>query len=238
MYIRKVYFLTIVVVCFAIDKSFGYLTDEDIRCLISDDLGHTRPSIIGFSTELGEPSESVNILDVQIPIAFHHIIPFNVLRRFYTAVMASRDAALRQVFVSFLEGMADEYRIPVPAPNNPPNGNAVRDLNEVMLEEPNVEWIENGWEYTQLIRRLYTWMPFNIFEGPIPRYRDDDPGSGFEERSERIVGAQIFLELVRLHQNMLLYIRDGQSRDGEIAVVRLRDLWSQRNSPFLFNVHD
>lgn len=236
---KKVHFLLLIaVVCFTIDESIGYLTDEDIRCLISNDLGNRRPTIIGFS------ASEVNILNVRVPMGFHHIIPFNVLQRFFIAIMEGTDTELRSQFFNFLARLADIYTLPIPAHNN--DAAAIRDLREMLHEQPNVEWIEDPESYRQMIRRLYTWMPFNVFEGPIGEYRDDDPhrdpnhvpNDGFEVNSMRIVGTQIYRDLERLHDNMLLYINRRQNLDGSVAMTRLHTLLGQRNTPFLFNVQD
>lgn len=165
-------------------------------------------------------------------MAFHHIIPVHLLRDFYVAIMNTGDTELRQQFFNFLGRMADIYTITVPEHNDSPD-----DLRKVLFEEPNIEWIENTLSYRQMVRRLYTWMPFNVFEGPIGEYRDDDPGSNFEANSMRIVGSQIFQNLQRLHHDMLSYISRGQNIDGTIAIAGLMRLLNQRNTPFRFNVH-
>lgn len=143
-----------------------------------------------------------------VQVSRHHIIPYNILRRFYNTVIsrpgdqllirsffltmgdevqhyAARGGTSCQVGNSDLAdaatlslALSDNYARQGQAANNPPLG------------------FDTFWQF-------YTWLPGNLFIGPTNR--TDDPGENFEANAAAIVGQSAFQTFQRLYTNMVNY---------------------------------
>lgn len=59
------------------------------------------------------------------------------------------------------------------------------------------------------LEQFYVWLPGNLFIGP--NNRSDDPGEGFENHADVVIGSQDFDRLYRTYENMILYINGNEN---------------------------
>eukprot|EP01084_Bolivina_argentea_P169580 293961_1 len=119
----------------------------------------------------------------------NHIIPHSLLRRFWNTLITTDLGEFRRlagaVATALLTKAGD------PQWNMPGGADAYRDAaNALNIALGNAAFTYNsgdpiaGWAQ---IKAYYEWMPGDIFGGPSAQLRSDDPGSGFEEKSEQIL---------------------------------------------------
>ncbi|MGC5700522.1 hypothetical protein J4P02_10020 [Pseudomonas sp. NFXW11] len=148
-----------------------------------------------------------------VAVSRHHIIPYNQLRDFYTAVVGNGHLTSLKGFWDGFGGRFLSYGQDNGVNVTPPVA-AGYDQGKTLLEEigrgvvranAGVPPRPLGWD---TFHEFYTWMPWNLFLGP--NGRDDDPGEGFETNAQYIVNNKdTWNTIVNLRDNMLSYQRDG-----------------------------
>ncbi|KAK7590639.1 hypothetical protein V9T40_002252 [Parthenolecanium corni] len=79
---------------------------------------------------------------------------------------------------------------------------------------------------------MVMWIPGNIFFGPEPELRDDDPGEGFEVNSRNIIGDDRFEQLVSLHTNINDFNRNHDRNLFETILTQISQLCELNEVPF------
>lgn len=154
---------------------------------------------------------------ITMDTAAHHIIPFNVLRDFYNEVMNREDPVeMYQLGDSFIF-MLNEIRVFVENENNFSGRDNSRFLEQAIqfseeIRDGNIPEISTYMRFFELDRRIsegvmslqtiYSWLPVNVFIGPTPEYRSDDPGDSFEINAGTIVGSEHYNRLNTLNNMM------------------------------------
>nr|AII74054.1 putative Shiga-like toxin alpha subunit [Bacteriophage APSE-4] len=181
----------------------------------------------------------------------HHIIPHATLRDFYNRVIErapDHQNELRE-FTSALSNLidnADRYYLNFLHPME-----RIDNERELRYARTALNRLVNTWthqrEFTvtseddiglRLIQSIYIWMPGNIFLGPAPSERADDPGSNFDEEAIHIIGRENYNILHTIYLLMRAYVA-GENRlnDGsEVTMTRIVSLLNQvPSSIFLSN---
>lgn len=163
---------------------------------------HPYKSLSNFDKKLKEQGDKH-----PVPMARHHIIPYNTLRDFYNKTVDNKKVKLVE---TALKGWVNKV-----SDNEDFNGsvsceNAKKLIGAVSSGKVNHSDSvkENRPEGYDDFRVSYAWMPGNLFIGPEGSKRRDDPGEGFEEKSKYIIGDIKFKLLKRIYENMNGYSRD------------------------------
>ncbi|MFQ3243458.1 MAG: hypothetical protein ACI9SP_000076 [Arenicella sp.] len=150
-----------------------------------------------------------------VHVSRHHIIPYNVLQRFYNAVQRQNSISRLS---GFLKALAKTAPLWYGRQGNAPG--AARCGANVYEAGYFAVALANNW-YTQSddnqptgevleqfnsFYEFYTWMPWNLFIGPEGAIRSDDPGEGFENNAHVVIGQTTFNTINALYQDMLSYI--------------------------------
>lgn len=155
----------------------------------------------------------------------HHIIPFATLKNFYNLVVAENLNSPRGAYIAQrLSGIWEKF-------SNNEHNDATITIGDQTKRKIKFEY---------RIQATYAWMPGNIFYGPNPSRRFDDPQENFEEGSEKIVGRDIFLILKRLNGNMLEYINNPtqQTIVNFDRIINDLSIICARKTPYVFNQED
>ncbi|XP_055838160.1 uncharacterized protein LOC129906415 [Episyrphus balteatus] len=167
----------------------------------------------------------------------HHVIPFQVLRNFFSfAVQRSREASrIGEYLSAYISTITDQLidrgqsvQRPEPIPT---------DAEAVIFIDPMEEMFAS-----------LTWLPGNIFLGPAPqnRRRDDplnqrggDPGNAFEQYANRIIRDEAhFTALENLNRDMQLYLNNPLNFDLFFQIMHNLDIVNRRTTPFPFDAQD
>lgn len=138
----------------------------------------------------------------------HHIIPKNIVIRFFNKAIGHDEHQVREGLTQFAHTLKDSVDVRY-------NSNrAFNDLNrwanaeikdripeELFIVEP------SGFDKSKLFHAYIIWIPCNWFEGPSAENRDDDPRGEFEINSAKIVGVDNLKTLKNIYDNMISYIR-------------------------------
>ena len=124
--------------------------------------------------------------DFPVGLTRHHVIPWNMLRSFWNTLIEQGHSSVlfgNNRLVSRVAENIDSYIIEEWQPiGRTAAQRCLRNLGR-MTHNPR-SLIADGW---QDFMELYAWLPGNLFIGPIPELRLDDPGERFESRAERAV---------------------------------------------------
>ncbi|RZF23554.1 hypothetical protein EVC45_43830 [Paraburkholderia sp. UYCP14C] len=174
-------------------------------------------------------------------VSRHHIIPLDVLNRFY-----NRLAELNRFpnVGGFFNAYANNVRF-YAGYNEINCGNLDIDLvnagnlaiaQGLFMAQPGGHAMAPGFD---TFEQFYAWLPGNLFIGPSPTIRSDDPSTRedpFERNAHVIVGAEYFNVLSRVYQNMTRFIRGDDSVLNSISVDLTRV--AQRRQIFPLNPHN
>lgn len=86
-----------------------------------------------------------------------------------------------------------------------------------------------------------TWLPANLFYGPPPQRRTDDPGDGFEIAARQIVEVTHYNMLSDVYDRMNRFINEERYQTiSELRTIlhRTRRLNESNPEPFAFNPND
>lgn len=201
-YVKISMLVTALIACpaFAQDDPPG-----NYRLEIGDRPAAPYPALPNYNARLDRSGAGT---EYTVPVARHHIIPFNVLRAFYNNVVDNGDILLARTFFNQFGNMIPRY---FGANANGCAANAV-DLQAVanMLVNMGFGLIRDGGDnYPQAwdnFESFYAWMPWNLFIGPEGGRRTDDPGEGFEENAQYIINDnERFQRLRQTYDDMLAY---------------------------------
>lgn len=170
---------------------------------------------------------NADLIFPSLQLSRHHVIPMNLFLNFFTILnnlgTGSMYNQYRRVINTNIESIASLYNdygnsdtinyYSVSSSGTNGGGIASREtmtrsfLNIVNLNQQSGSTTRVNVDYqldNQVIfSTLVAWMPGNIFLGPHPEERSDDPGSNFEQNSQNIIGPERYRLLFELHQNMI-----------------------------------
>lgn len=172
--------------------------------------------------ELGEKErgseEMKNVTHNRGEFTYHHIVPENKLHflddelNFYMEKIKANDFTEENKIIGeikILIGSTEAQMLSVMNELKEKGGDsqkeqASKDLGFLDEKEgkERIETLETMVKYDTIAHAGVAWMPGNIFHGPYTKYRDDDPGEGFETKAKPIVGEEQFELLGKLRDNL------------------------------------
>lgn len=167
-----------------------------------------------------------------IPASRHHIIPFDILRLFFNAVVQSQDPLAQRTIARVLtqltvDALSDQTYLHRTLTRDRIE-NAHRLAIRMQRGEFNMQTVSPTYfgESLGILMTLFSWMPGNIFIGPVGSLRGDDPGSGFEYASAPIIGQEQFDSLYGIYRRMVAYINGNDNTNNNLVdiVDRLNNL--------------
>lgn len=155
-------------------------------------------------TTIRVPSTTIELDGRQLTATRHHIIPYSVLRDFFNAALLKAqfldelgyfvNGQLRQIYAQ----VEQNPNIGLQRNRNVPNTDDLRLTRAV--------------EITQRMQAVFVWMPGNLFYGPAPNLRSDDPGNEIETNAGAIIGAANYAVLDQLHTDMKNFIKNPSTQ--------------------------
>lgn len=208
------------------------ITDNDANCYYSYHISFgSRP----------RPNRVLNITDANsmpyppehIRPSRHHIIPFQTLRGFYNRLIGD-ESNFRYFFEHVLQLAAEfvgrdlrTYENLIVSRRYP-----LEDLPDILRNHIIRDLDQHNQE--NLARELYVWLPFNIFFGPAPNARADDPSHGIEEDAHVMAGWSRVQQLRQMYDRMNAYI-NGDQINPEPLIYEMGDLLRTTQLPYDFN---
>ncbi|MCZ1005467.1 hypothetical protein O1L68_00315 [Streptomyces lydicus] len=176
-----------------------------------------------------------------LQLMYHHTVPNSRLKKFWNdtvsnSVMASKQQPLL---------LALERNISAYAGMIHPNGQLTQgDITAAItlsrkirqgdvVHDPGAQERPDGWDD---FRRIYIWLPGNLFKGP--RNRADDPGDAFDSPARPVLGATLFGQLSDINTKIMDYLEhpaDGpRAQSAYTALAEVAKSYINRN-PRNFN---
>jgi hypothetical protein len=157
-------------------------------------------------------------------MTYHHIIPFNELRDFWNAGVASDLEQLRETLVPALLRAMGDYPLDRGSPDRARLlvTSARRMLQMVWMGNHVHDPAANSPDGIEDFKTVYTWMPGNLFAGPTRRA--NDPGDRFDSFASRAVEGGRYLAVLRAHQAIQAYLDQpgGYAADADGTRARAR----------------
>lgn len=169
-------------------------------------------------------------LDAVFPtldLSRHHVIPMTKFMNFFTVLNILGNGSMHGVYGPIInrniESIASLYNdfansptvnyYSVSASGTSGGGIVSREtmtrsiVDVVNLNQQSGSSIRVNADYLldnqMIFSTLVAWMPGNIFLGPSPQERSDDPGNSFERNSRNVIGLERYTLLTDLHRNMI-----------------------------------
>lgn len=125
--------------------------------------------------------------DFPVGLTRHHVIPWNALRSFWNQVIENGHASslfgVNRLVTQAMQNI-DSYNIDGwQVIGRSAAQRCLRNLG--MVTHNPTALMPDGWPD---FMELYAWLPGNLFIGPKPELRLDDPGENFEKSAQRAVG--------------------------------------------------
>ncbi|WP_429234497.1 hypothetical protein [Aeromonas salmonicida] len=174
------------------------------------------PNINNYNEDL---SESGVGLGYTVPVSRHHIIPYNIIRDFYNAVIRNQR---RQIIIGgFFRNVGvliGRYAGHHGVLCNDAVMSSLESASELsymiaagqISNSDQVTLRPNGFDE---LTEYYAWLPGNLFVGPTSRA--DDPGEDFEQNSLHLIGHERFIILRDLYNQMRVYISLAERPEAE-----------------------
>lgn len=92
-------------------------------------------------------------------------------------------------------------------------------------------------EVTQRMHAVFVWMPGNLFYGPAPNLRSDDPGDQIEHNAGAIIGKANYDVLEKLNTDIVNFNKNRGSRtvaDFERIIDNI-NIVGNKQEPYAFN---
>lgn len=191
---------------------------NNIRCDIRSGTRH-RPA----SQQVLSIQEERTTFD-RISPARHHIIPYATLRRFFNKLLDNPD---------HFKHLLDHVLYEAGSNLGITNSMQVTNLRRYQLgDQPII--LQNVESAVKRVQELYVWLPFNIYIGPRPDSRSDDPRDNFDATAHVIIGELRSNELQRIHREMLQYAA-GNTADATAIINSMGNLVRTTQQPYGFN---
>lgn len=226
--------LTLLGCCFADQNTDLPLTSRDplfnINCIDSlrISVDSARPEVTPLVSFTGASTISNGHL---IRLSRHHVIPYATLRNFYNSMLTNQH---HNAFQSLIDNVINRLApiaygrtlTPIQIEYMP---DTVHDLTANQLRQ-----VGDVSDVT-MAQQIFAWLPFNIYIGPHPSFRIDDPGRNiFDTTAYAVVGGDHAADLSRTYYYMTRYIHGGQDDDLQETMDRLIRLSNSRQTPFSF----
>lgn len=203
------------------------------------------PDLINPDLETPRPSRPYPVPN---NTAAHHTIPFSVLRDFFNAVILSNNQLDMNQLASSLFRMVQQLESFVRNPDNFQGRNNARYVQQLRglseeIEDGRIAGViinrsvslNNRVPGLTLIETVFNWLPGNVFIGPRPEHRSDDPGERFEINAEAIVGTEQFNRLRRLNDMMITYVDSPGLVNFDELINLLNEATQNPNVVFRYN---
>ncbi|MCM7591168.1 hypothetical protein M8S10_20410 [Enterobacter chuandaensis] len=145
-----------------------------------------------------------------VKLSRHHIIPYNLLRDFYNAVIEDGKITRLAGFLNKLSSKAAEYNATNCHSDDVQGGASLAAMIASGSITENKDKTESP-DYKDDFFSLYIWMPGNLFPGPESKKRSDDPNEAFESKAGDIVGSD-FTHYQQLANDMNDYINSHDEK--------------------------
>ena len=142
----------------------------------------------------------------------HHIIPWHIINNFLANVFQHGDYTIPKI-ANKINDFLSMNAINVLGNGSDGNVTAI-DLDDYINN--NNQGTHGVNELNSSLQACVTWIPWNIFEGPTPQLRTDDPKEKFESNAYFILGAEKFKKIRRLHDLLKAY-NEGNGANPELA---------------------
>lgn len=185
----------------------------DLRILKRPDKPATYPIIDNYNTKLTQHGKDPR--QYPITMTLHHIIPFNTLRDFYNSVLQKEQIKYLSGFLNKVSEKMINYACPLSsyACDTSKTKQHIEQAKSVLKKITLGQIVQKDGAQTpegyNTFEEFYTWMPWNLFVGPSPDLRSNDPGENFEVNAENIVNNQsTWKKIVNVNKDMVTYIAE------------------------------
>lgn len=190
-----------------------------VNCSINDCMKITsrpKPSFFLPPKNIMENSILADYPEKNIEFARHHVIPWNVLRDFFNVVLNSNKniyADVCHVLYNVVNALtmnaspSEDLTENIEFPDF--TNNIIRKLIEA-TRPTDLEAIINSPQPNNVMYGVHSylsWFPGNIFIGPAPKKRSDDPGEYFEIKAKHVIDERLYGQLLQAHDSMIEYNR-------------------------------
>ncbi|KOB68849.1 Apoptosis inducing protein, partial [Operophtera brumata] len=152
----------------------------------------------------------------QVRLARHHIIPVRILINFFNSAVqrnGEHNTVLSDI-MNLMGLLSDDALTPYPGSDSLRefirrdlhNIRNLQTLSVMDSETENSPPLDVLFSADYLVRSVCLWIPANIFIGPVPEIRSEDPRDQFEENSRYIIGEENFQRLDTLRRLMISYV--------------------------------
>lgn len=174
------------------------------------------------------PSTSSSTGSRQIRLGRHHIIPLTLLIRFWNRLVLRGDIFDNRFratgFLQNLQNAIPTYPLAARIRYNQ-TITLLRLITAPQTPDPNFD----GPSALDDFAEIFEWLPGNIFIGPHPSLRDDDPGEGLDANAQTIVNHALGPSRFTTWQNIFdaitnyLTLTDNQQPLSDQALAQLRN---------------
>ncbi|OWR45007.1 Aip56 [Danaus plexippus plexippus] len=180
-----------------------------------------------------------------ISLARHHIIPVRTLRSFFdTAVRENHEGNVELTGLMSLMGFLSDDALNQYGETDSLNRYIRSDLEQ--MRQLQSYYINQEFEFNNppvdilfsadyLVRSVFQWIPANIFIGPAPQLRSDDPGDAFEVNSRYIIGEEAYQRLVTINRMMESYVQTRERATYNEVIELLAEISRGRDVPYPFD---
>lgn len=195
-----------------------------------------------LETENGRRGRSLPQITITNRLSRHHIIPVSRLRSFFNTALQrnNQDNYELSLLISLIGQLSQDGINFYLAHNSRVNSAIVNDLTVARNIPVNYTYgfgdppIERLFDVTTIIQNLFLWMPANIFWGPDPELRNDDPGEHFETNANRIIDNRNYNILTHVNAMMVEYIAYDNRAIFYQIITELQALADRQHRPYDF----
>lgn len=224
----------LIVICFHIAAAVKEFHTVDL------DVNHGCLELVGgqrLPYTIHVPPQSILLpyTNIPVPATRHHIIPLSKLSNFYNQVIRTNPGTplgnyLHNRVASILSSFRDNNQFGVRR-----DGSSLAPHHYLTVTGPVRDFQP---DYNMLA--AFTWMPGNLFYGPPPGRRLNDPGDGFDFEASGFVRPDTYQRMARLYVNMHRYISqpDYRTQENVERIFSDLDYVNRRATPYEFDAED
>lgn len=163
----------------------------------------------------------------------HHIIPYSLVRDAFNLALqkAAWDIRLKSAIYVLVDGAIENARHRTHYHADAESLNAMSTEAEqqfaitALPRRPFIIGPNSGESRrVSLIQASLVWAPFNWFEGPSPRNRENDPGDNFDYESKAIISEGLYNRLRDLNSDLQCFKSSPSDVD---CFIRAADEWKR-----------
>ncbi|VVC38549.1 Hypothetical protein CINCED_3A014307 [Cinara cedri] len=163
--------------------------------------------------------------------ARHHVIPWSTIKTFFNLIITNKGVQddlcgiADEIMNRLLRYTSLEDSENVVIPDSFDN-NIIMKLILAVDSKQMMKTLDNP-NPTNIMRDIHTffnWLPANIFIGPAPKFRSDDPGHNIELNAKFIIGENLFEKLNRANNLMTSYIKNHASMSAQQKKTSIQEV--------------